>query len=176
MSGTPDNVHIWDTADVYVGFDNPANPANAGAVFGAGWDLIGVLQEGSSFTTTFDEDQSDVNSWNAGRVRRTYRNSRLQVGFVAIEWNDTVRRLINRGVVPDDEIIIPSGPPERVKIAFVKIDGDQEHREIFDTAEVILDGDIEAGSEDPTSYSFIAHIFGDDGVAGTFQTNDLTSA
>lgn len=173
MSGNPDNVHVWDNADVYVSFDLDAtNPATAETPFGVDWELVGVLKDDSSFTTKYDEDQADVPSWNAGRVRRTYRNATLSKSFVAIEWNDTVRRLINRGEYDDDVLVIPSGPPERVKVGFLKIDGDQVHVDIYDEAEVVVDGDIDENGKDPTAYGFVAHIFGDDDqLAGEHLNN-----
>lgn len=169
MPHDPDLAHIFDTSEVWVSFDLDAtDPTDVQDDFGVDWEMVGLLQDGSSFTTSNDEDTGDHFSWNGGYLRSHYKNHKMSKSFVPIEDNDTVRRIINRGVYMDTELVIPHNPPERVKIAFVLDDTPKNYRriDIWDEAEVYLDGDVEEGGEDIAAYEMVANLFGT-GVAGT---------
>lgn len=169
MPHDPDNAHIYDTSDVYVSFNLEAtDPASVDDEFGVDWELVGLLQEGSGFTTARDEDTGDHFSWNGGFIRRHYKNVHVTKAFTPIEDNDTVRRIINRGVYEDTELVLATGPPERCKLALVLTDTPKDYVkiEIWDEAEVVMSGDVVESEEDITAYEFTAHIFGT-GVAGT---------
>lgn len=178
MAHDSDLVHIYDYGDVFISHNlAAANPADTDVEFGVDWEQVGLLGEGTGFTAGSDEDTGEHFSWNGGFLRRHYKNRHETRAFTPIEWNDTVRRIIDRGVFDESELVIPSGPPERCKLALLSRDTTLDYTviEIWDDAEIVLDGDVVHNEDDITAYEFVAHIFGS-GVVGTRLTSDASGS
>lgn len=176
MSGDADNARLWADADVYVAFDlNTAAPADVDTAFGAGWDLVGLLDGDQGFVESRSEDVTDHFAWGGILMKTGRRNFKLTKSFTAFEHNDTTFALRWPGSTAGGDIIVPR--PDRILVAFETREGDTIHRLISAyQAEVTLDGDVTENESDPASLSFLATIFPDaDGVLFTEQDSELGS-
>lgn len=164
MSGDPTASRLWHDADVYIAFDlDETRPATIDEDFGAGWDLVGLLDGEEGFTESREEEVSDHFAWGGILMRTGRRNFMLTKSFTAFEHNETTRRLRWPGSEAG-EIKVPR--PESVLIAFETVDNGVKHRVISRLrAEVTIDGDITENESDPASLPFVAKIYPDaDGV------------
>lgn len=158
MSGNPENATLWPDADVYIATDvDEANPADETAQFGAGWDLVGLLDGDAGFAHQREEEESDVYAWGGILVRTTRRNFKATVAFTALEDNDTTRGLVWPGS-PAGSLVVPR--PARVKVGLETREGDTIKRLITALyAEVKLNGEIKDTEADITRYELLATIF-----------------
>lgn len=159
MSGDTANASNWPDADVYVAPIGTALPANVGAAFPVGWDLVGLLDGDAGFGQTRDEDVNDFYAWGGTLVRRTRRHFRLTQNFVALEDNETTRSLVWPGSSAG-EIVVPR--PENVLLGFELREGDKVKRLITaNYAQCDIVGDIVDNEADLTRYEIGAIIFPD---------------
>lgn len=179
LAGDPTNAWLSGDADVYVNFDpdTAVIPTDVTDPFDSGWDLIGLMNGSEGYTDSRDEDTEFLNAWGGRLVRVARKNFSTTRKFVALEDNETVRRLVWPGST-DDVLVVPSGARiERVKVAFESIDGDRIKRLIsYYEAEITVDGDITENEDSLAEYPLIATIFGDgDGNLWHRQTTESGS-
>lgn len=160
MSGEIDNASFWADADVYIGaVDTATTPANVETAFGAGWDLVGLLDGDDGFVFGREEDKADHFAWGGIVVRTSRRNFKQTVKFTALEDNDVTRDLLWPGSTAD-VLVVPRPIP--VKLGLEMREGDKIRRMItVNYAEIDVDGDIVEGESDLTKYVFLATIFPD---------------
>jgi hypothetical protein len=158
MSGDPTRANLWTDADVYISTNlNAALPADAGAPFGADWQLVGLLNGDDGFPETRDEDTNDLFAWGGILVRTSRQHFKLTKAFTALEDNDTTRSLIWPGSTAT-RIKVPR--PARVKVAFETREGDKIRRLITSQyAECSLDGDHGENETDLESATIACVIF-----------------
>ncbi len=176
MSGDAANARLWADADVYVAFDLETDPpADADTAFGAGWDLVGLLDGDQGFVEARAEDVTDHFAWGGILMKTGRRNFKLTKTFTAFEHNDTTFRLRWPGSTQGGNIVVPR--PERILVAFETREGDVVHRLISAyQAEVTLDGDVTENESDPASLAFVATIYPDAaGVLFTEQNSETGS-
>ena len=157
MAGNPLNAALWSDADVYVGDLSATVPTDVDTVFGAEWDLVGLISpDGLSFART--EEEADHFAFGGGLVRTSRRNFKQTVAFTALEWNDTTRELVWPGST-EDVLLVPR--PARVKIAFERREGDKVDRLIsYHQAEVNA-GDWTETDASLVGYPLTATIYPD---------------
>lgn len=159
MSGDPTNARLWTDADVYIATSlATANPASINAAFGAGWDLVGLLDGDDGFTEAREEDVNDHFAWGGILVRTGRSHFKLTKTFTALEDNDVTFDLRWPGSTRGGSIVVPT--PAQVKIAFETREGDVAHRLISaNYAEITLDGDVTENEPDLAKLQFVATIF-----------------
>lgn len=160
MSGEIANASFWADADVYIGdIDTATDPADVDTDFGAGWELVGLLDGDAGFTFAREEEKNDHYAWGGIIVRTSRKNFKQTVTFSALEDNDVTRDLIWPGSSAGT-LVVPRPTP--VKIAFEMREGDKVRRLISaNYAEVDVNGDINENESDLTKYELIATIFPD---------------
>src|ERR1044071_128863 len=164
MWGDISKASIWADADVYTAPLGTANPASALTAFSGSWDLVGLLDGDDGFTEGRNEDVNDFYAWGGILVATGRRHFRLQMGFTALENNDTTRDLI----WPNSSggyLVVPR--PKKIKMAFeLREDVDKVRRLITaNYAEVTVNGDIKDSEADLTKYQLVASIFPDSSVS-----------
>lgn len=152
---------IWTQADVYVADSlTTTNPADASAVWGSGWNQLGILDGGEGFKT--DAQFADIKKhygWGTGVVRKTRKNWEETKKFTCLEDNQYTRALLYPGSAAG-EISIPT--IVNLKMGFELREGGKVKRYITKNyAQVDIDGSIDEGEEDLTKYPFIAEVFPD---------------
>lgn len=162
MAGDPTKANLWTNADVWIASSlSTANPANVGAAFGAGWNLVGLLDGDDGMPESRDEDVSDQYAWGGILVKTSRRNFKLTKSFSALEDNTVTRALIWPGST-DTQIVVPKPVP--VKIAFETRDpgtGKTERLITRNYALVTLDGDRDVNETDLTKATLAAVIYPD---------------
>lgn len=159
--GDPDNSRSWDNANVYIAFDDgsgfAADPATIDDEFGAGWDLVGLLDGQQGFTEATSETVTNTSAWGNVQIASKTTDQVTTKTFTAYETNDTTDRLLHI-----EEGIQYRRAPERVKIAFENVDQGRsvtERRISYYQAEVRQNGDLTDNETAPKSIPFIATIF-----------------
>lgn len=160
MAGDVSNARIWTDADVWVSFDlDTVNPTDIDDDFGAGWDLVGLLDGDEGFTEARAEDESDFFAWGGIVIATSRKNFKLTRTFTAFEFNDTTRRLRWPGS-DAGQIVVPR--PERVKMAWETRTAEVTHRLIAaNYVEVVPNGDVKESESAPSPQPFIATVFPD---------------
>lgn len=160
MSGDPTKANLWTDADVYVAFDlSTPNPTDAETPFGAGWDMVGLLDGDEGFPEGRDEDTDDKFAWGGILVRTSRQHFKLTKSFTALEDNATTKRLVWPGSTAT-KIKVPR--PEHVKVAFETREGEKTRRLITTLyAECSLDGDHGENETDLESATIACVIFPD---------------
>lgn len=161
MAGNPELASLWPDADVYTAPLGTSLPATVDDDFPAGWDLVGLLDGEEGFAHSREESVEDLFAWGGVLVRRSRRNFKATVKFVALEDNDVTRELIWPGSSATS-IVVPT--PQRILIAFEAREGAKVQRLISAyQAEVEVDGDIVDNESALTKYGLIATIYPDAG-------------
>lgn len=163
MSGDAANARLWANADVYVAWDpdDAPLPANEDAAFGPKWDLVGLLDGDDGFTHSRSEDVNDHFAWGGVLMATKRSNFKYTVKFAAFEDNYVTHRLSWPGSDTPGTLVVPNSP-ERVKVAFEKVDGDYVHRLIsYYQAEITVDGDVTENEPDMAKVPFLVTIFPD---------------
>jgi hypothetical protein len=171
MAGDPAKATIWPDADVYVAPLGTAIPADVDTDFGAGWDLVGLLDGEQGFAQNRSEDVTDHYAWGGILVRTARKNFKSTTAFTPLEDNDVVRDLVWPDS-PAGQIIRPR--PKRILIAF-ELREDTTVKRLISAyqAEVSLNADIVDKEDDLTKYPLLATIFPDsDGVLFTEQKTE----
>lgn len=157
MAGDTSNATVWPDADVYIGPTTATNPADITTEFSSDWDLVGLLDGDAGFTQGREEQTNDIYAWGGILVRTTRRNFKQTITFTALEDNATTKALIWPGSENGD-LIVPR--PERLKVAFEMVEGDNKKRLISaHEAEIVINGDITDNESDLTRYELMATIF-----------------
>lgn len=175
MGGNTDNAAIWPDADVYVAFDlDEPNPADETEDFGAGWDLLGLLDGGQGFVESRNEDVTEHYAWGGILVRTARKNFRLTRQFTALENNTATRRLAWPGSAAGERKVPRL---EKVKVAFEIREGDKVARVITrNYAEITVNADIVDKEDDLTKYPFLVTVYPDaDGVLFDEQPEEVAS-
>jgi len=157
MAGDPTLATIWPEADVYTAALGTADPATVEDDFGAGWDLIGLLDGEAGFAHAREEDVNDIFAWGGIIVRTSRKNFKQTVAFTALEDNDAVRALVWPGST-SAALSVPR--PARIKVALETREDDVVKRLIsaFE-AEIVINADIVDKEDDLTKYELLATIF-----------------
>jgi len=161
MSGTPANASVWADADVYIAPVGTAIPADASTPFGAGWDLVGLLDGSAGFEYSRSEDKKDYYAWGGILVATSRKNHKSMYKFTALEDNAVVRSLVWPGSTAT-ELKVPV--VANLLIAFETRSGGKVKRMISrDHVQVDLNGSIKDGEEDLTGRTFDVSVFPDSG-------------
>lgn len=158
MSGDTTNVNSWANADVYVAPVGTSSPADIDTEFGAGWDLVGILDGDAGFEHARNWDVTEKFGWGVGIVKTTRRNYSEKVTFTALEENAVTFALVHPGS-DDDTLVVPR--PERVRLAFEVIDGDVKRRLItsVDGGAEVWVSTLKDSEGDVTMYACEATIY-----------------
>lgn len=163
MAGDINNASFWADADVYVGALDAVDPTDIDAVFGVGWEQVGLLDGDAGFTFSRDEEKTDHYAWGGIIVRTRRRNFKQTISFTALEDNEVTRGLIWPGS-PVGELVVPR--PAQVKLALEMREGDKKRRLITAKyAEIEVDGDINENEADLTQYALLATVYPDASVS-----------
>ncbi|MEU1506429.1 hypothetical protein [Kitasatospora sp. NPDC005748] len=162
MSGNTGNARLWTDADVWVASSlATANPTDANTPFGAGWNLIGLLDGDDGMPESRDEDTADYYAWGGIIVRTSRKNFKLTKSFSALEDNAYTRALLWPGS-SSSQIVVPK--PVNTKIAFETRDASTGLTERLITrnyAVITLDGDRDVNETDLSKSTFAAVIYPD---------------
>ena len=175
MSGNTSNATVWADGDVYIAPVGTAIPADVDTAFGAGWDLVGLLDGSAGFEYSRSEDKKDHYSWGSILTATSRKNHKSMYKFTAFEDNATVRSLVWPGSTVS-EIKVPVVVP--VMVAFETTTGGKTKRMITRKhAEIDLNGSIKDGEEDLTGRTFDVTVFPDsDGVLFDAQGSPAVSS
>jgi hypothetical protein len=178
MGGTPENARLWANADVYIADSlSTVNPANVGAIFGAGWNQVGLLDGDDGMPEARDEDTDDKFAWGGILVRTSRSHFKLTKSFSALEDNTIVREILWPGST-DSVIKVPVPIPR--KIAFeVRDPGTGAVKRLItrNHAIITLDGDLDENETDLSKMTFAAVIYPDgDGVLFDRQSAPMVTS
>lgn len=184
MGGTPENARLWANADVYIADSlATANPANVGAVFGAGWNQVGLLDGDDGMPEARDEDTDDKFAWGGILVRTSRSHFKLTKSFSALEDNAIVRSILWPGST-DSVIKVPVPIPRKIGFE-VRDPGTGAVKRLItrNHAIITLDGDLDENETDLSKMTFAAVVYPDgNGVlfdrqaAPTITSLDVTPA
>lgn len=162
MAGDTTKARLWANADVWIADSlTTANPADANTAFGAGWNLIGLLDGDDGMPESRDEDVNDMFAWGGILVRSPRTHFKLTKSFSALEDNPTTRSLLWPGS-SSTQIVVPVPVPR--KIAFETRDtetGVIVRRITKNYAVISLDGDLDENETDLMKAQFAAVIYPD---------------
>lgn len=121
MAGTPENVRVWETGDVYI-FDPTATfnavtslPATIDDPLPADWLPAGLMLGDPGVEMPRDIDKTDLDAWQIKRYRTRFRGGKVDANFTLLEDNDVTEDLI----APEDQ---PSQKPRYLAVVFVDAD------------------------------------------------------
>ncbi|MGN2634625.1 Ig-like domain-containing protein [Nocardia takedensis] len=174
MGGNPQNVDIWDNADVWIHravkpdgtpwtFEE-ITPADVDEAFddvaGAEWELVGLLNGEDGFAETVEFDESAYNAWGYGEIKKSFRNRRMERKFVALERNAVTEYLESPG---DTEQYVVDAKPANVFLAFeVRTDDGKVKRRITPVPATVKSGGRTDNEQDMSSVEYTASIFPDE--------------
>lgn len=178
MSGNAANTHIWDGADVYISTVGTTGPADLTTVWGAGWQVAGLLDGDEGFTEARSEDTSEHYAWGGILYKRTRSHHKRTIKFVALEDNAVTFDLREPGStrttvsgVMTSVVKVPTSA--EFSIGFESRDGDHIRRRVAARASVESVGEIKTGESDPTVYEFTVVIYPE--TDGTLYTDIETA-
>lgn len=127
MAGDASKIRVWETGDVFI-FDPDVTysavthlPGDIDDDLPAAWLPAGLMLGDPGVEMPRDIEQTDVNSWQQGRVLTRYKNGKVDLNFTLLEDNDVTADLIDAANVP--------GPKKRrIALEFVDEDGFKERR------------------------------------------------
>lgn len=121
MAGTPENVRVWETGDVYI-FDPDVPfvpgthiPETIDDALAAGWLPAGLMLGDPGVEMPRDIQKTDLDAWQIKRYRTKYRGGKVDANFTLLEDNDVVDDLM----APEDQ---PSQKPRYLAVVFVDSD------------------------------------------------------
>ncbi|MEV7212082.1 hypothetical protein AB0O31_03160 [Kitasatospora cineracea] len=162
MAGDTSNARLWANADFWVA-DSLAtpNPADANTAFGAGWNMVGLLDGDDGFPESRDEDTNDYFAWGGDIVRSSRTHFKATKKVTVLEDNPTTRALIWPGST-STAIVVPRPVP--IKCAWETRDPDAGivYRKITaGHAIVTVDGDVDQNETDLQKITLAAVIYPD---------------
>ncbi|CAM3432790.1 hypothetical protein [Tsukamurella hominis] len=124
MAGNPDNVKLWDGADVLIldkaGALAPADlPTAVTDPFPAPWEFVGLLNGDQGFENSREWDETDITAWGYGVVKVASKNLKVERKFTALEDNETTMGLIWPGST-STALVVPK--PAYKYVAFQLVD------------------------------------------------------
>lgn len=169
MGGSPNNVSLWDEADVYALFPEdivagttiadyfPSSPTDA---FADPWKLVGLLNGDAGFEESRDRDSTKHPAWGYGTILTAFKDAQYERKFTALEDNPVTGRLKSNNDTATDVIVSTHTP---VYLAFETRDrrGKVRRRITWRLADVTYDGSTENDS-DLDEAEFTATIYPDD--------------
>jgi hypothetical protein len=121
MAGTPANVRVWETGDVYI-FDPAVTfaagthvPADIDTALHAAWLPGGLMLGDPGVEMPRDIDKQDLDAWQIKRYRTRFRGGKVDANFTLLEDNEVTEDLI----APEDQ---PSQKPRYLAVVFVDSD------------------------------------------------------
>jgi hypothetical protein len=156
-----------------------AAPADIGVAAGAGWELLGyVNDEGVTFTV--GKEIEDINVWQSFfAVRRIMTGMSGSLGFALVQWNATTLPLaFGGGAVsepsPGAYRYTPPEPGEIDERALILEfeDGDRSHRIIVPRGMVTEDVETTINKSAPGELPIAFGINGQEGVAPWYLDSD----
>lgn len=121
MAGTPENVRVWESGDVYI-FDPDVAFVAATHVPGdlddplhAAWLPGGLMLGDPGVEMPREIDKTDLDAWQIKRYRTKYKGGKVDANFTLLEHNDVTEDLI----APEDQ---PSQKPRYLAVVFVDSD------------------------------------------------------
>lgn len=159
MAGTPENVRVWETGDVYI-FDPTVTyvgathlPEDIDAALHAAWLPAGLMLGDPGVELPRDIEKTDLDAWQIKRYRTKYRGGKIDANFTLLEDNEVTEDLI----APEDQ---PSQKPRRLAFVFVDSDtGYTERRFTVRTADLWVTNDNH--SESPEGVPVEASLYPD---------------
>lgn len=118
MAGTPENVRIWETGDVYVGdpeityVSGTHLPGDIDDPLHAYWLPAGLMLGAPGFEMPRDITKTDLDAWQIKRYRTKFKGGKVDANFTLLEHNDVTEDLIE----PDAQ---PSQKARRLAVVFV---------------------------------------------------------
>ena len=108
---------IWVDAEVWVSLeDAPQIDTATEELFGAEWDLVGLLSGSDGFAQSREFSTTSAEAWGKGEVDGADYGFRSTGGFTALEDTNVVRYMINPGST-EHVIVVPK--PSHVHLAYV---------------------------------------------------------
>ncbi len=165
MSGSADNTNLWLDADVYIAPKGTAGPTDLVAAWGAGWELVGLLDGEEGFTEAREAETSEHYAWGGRLYKRSTSKHKRTVKFVALEDNATTFKLVNPGSTRTSAdgvrsaVIKTPAKAEAFSIGFELREGNTVKRRVGQIAEVAEIGEIKESEADPTVYEITVVIF-----------------
>lgn len=183
MAGNPNNVSLWDEADVFVLFPEdiaPGNtiedylPASPSDPFAGPWKLGGLLDGSAGFEESRDRDSTKHTAWGYGAVIASHKDAEYERTFTCLEDNPVADRLKSNNDTVDAVIVSTHTP---AFLAFETRDrrGKVRRRITSRTADVIYNGGTENDS-DLDAAEFTAMIYPDDQKRVFFKQDESTLA
>lgn len=165
MSGNPEFTSVWGDADVYVAPIGTALPGDIDAEFGAGWDLVGILDGSAGMPESRTRSETDHSGWGVGVIKTSYKDAKVEVMFTALEDNETVKGLVYEVGTGGDAGKLKYANPTPVLFAneVTEIDGRKRRRFSAGYALIVTTGNIENGEETLEKFPLKATCFPDEG-------------
>lgn len=169
MGGSPNNVSLWDEADVYALFPEDIEPgktiddyfpASPTEPFAEPWKLVGLLNGDAGFEETRDRDSAKHPAWGYGPIIQSFKDAEYERTFTALEDNPVTQRLKSNNDTATDVIVSTHTP---AFLAFETRDrrGKARRRITWRPADVVYGGGTENDS-DLDEAEFTASIYPDD--------------
>lgn len=118
MAGTPGNVRVWETGDVYI-FDPDVVyveathlPEDIDDALHAAWLPGGLMLGAPGVEMPRDITKTDLDAWQIKRYRTKFKGGKVDANFTLLEHNDVTEDLI----APEDQ---PSQKSRRLAVVFV---------------------------------------------------------
>jgi uncharacterized protein YjdB len=157
MANDPNNVAVYDNADIYIAPLGSTIPADVSTAFNGSWALAGIVDGDAGMALAHSADKTNYHMWSGllGKVSR--KNELVQFKFTLVEDNATTRAIIWPG---SGAGVISKRVPANIMLGFETREGGKIKRYITTQyAQVDVDGDIAMGNSDPTKYPLVATIF-----------------
>lgn len=159
MAGTPTNVRVWETGDVYV-FDPDVTfvgathlPEDLDAALHAAWLPAGLMLGSPGAEMPREIDKTDLDAWQIKRYRTKYKGGKVDLNFTLLEHNEVTEYLI----APEDQ---PAQKPAYVALVFVDSDTGYTERR-FSTRKADLWVTNDNHSEDVEGFPVQASLYPD---------------
>lgn len=121
MAGTPENVRVWESGDVYI-FDPTVTfvlathiPATIDDPLHAAWLPGGLMLGDPGVEMPRDIQKTDLDAWQIKRYRTKFRGGKIDANFTVLEDNEVTEDLI----APEDQ---PAQKPRYLAMVFVDSD------------------------------------------------------
>lgn len=181
MAGNPNNVSLWDEADVYVLFpeDIAAGetiedyfPTTAEADWPEEWKIAGLLDGGAGFEESRDRDSTKHPAWGYGAILTSFKDAEYERTFTCLEDNPTTGRLKSNNDTATD-VVVSTHTPAFLGFETRDRRGKVRRRITRRAADVVFNGGTENDS-DLDAAEFTAMIYPDDEKRVFFKQDENT--